>query len=137
MNESVTLKSGRKLELAIAPFSIGMRLFKTAANELKQVDVQLESLDFQKIAASDVNSIKNVIFQLLGSDALESAVFSCMERCLLDGVKITKSTFEDQDVRADYLPVAWEVIKLNLAPFFKNLDLSSSMPKPAPIASPR
>jgi hypothetical protein len=113
----------------MAPFAIGMKLFKTIASELKGVDVQLESLDFAKIAGKDINSIKNAIFQLLSSDALEAVVFQCMERCLYDGQKITRQTFEPEQARGDYLPIAWEVIRFNLSPFFSGLSFPSS-PKP-------
>jgi len=111
-----------------------MRLFKTLANELKQVDVKLESLNLETLKGSDVNAIKNALFQLLGSDNVERAVADCMARCLYRGVKITPATFEPEDARPDYFPVAWEVVKFNLAPFFKNLDLSS-MTSPAPATS--
>ena len=48
-----------------------------------------------------------------------------MARCTIDGKKVVKDTFEPEDARQDYLPVAWEVMKLNLTPFFRGLDLSS------------
>lgn len=131
MNETVTLNSGVQLQLGLAPFSVGMKLFKTIANELKVVDVNIDTLDFAKLAGKDVNVFKNAILQLLGSDALEVALFQCMERCLYNGEKITRQTFEPENARQDYLPVAWEVMKYNLAPFFKGLALSSSTaPKP-------
>lgn len=136
MNESVTLPSGHQLELGMAPFSVGMKLFKVIANELKGVDVEIESLDFAKLAGKDINVLKNAILQLLGSDQLEAALFACMERCLLNGAKITRQSFEPEDMRPDYLPVAWEVMKFNLAPFFRGLNLSSPTASPTTAQSP-
>ena len=126
MKESLTLPSGRELQLGIAPFAVGMKLVKTLAAEAKNVDVELESLDLSKLAGKNLNSIKNLVLQMLSSDALEAALFQCMERCLLDGQKITRQTFEPEDMRQDFFPVAWEVIAFNVAPFAKSLGLSSS-----------
>lgn len=130
MNETLTLKSGRSVELQMASFAVAMKLFKTIANELKQVDVQLGSFNLETIKGTDVNAIKNAVFQLLGSDNVERAVRECMGRCLYQGNKIVADTFEPEDARQDYLPVAWEVVKYNLAPFFKGLDLSSMTKSP-------
>lgn len=139
MNEIVILNSGSKLELGMAPFVVGMRLFKTVANELKVVDVQLnlEDMNLRKLADKDINTFKNAILQLVGSDALEASLFECMKRCLYNGEAINVKTFEPEDARADYLPVAWEVMKYNLAPFFRNLNLSSDKPSATPAPSPQ
>jgi hypothetical protein len=134
METAITLKSGAILELKMAPFSSGMKLFKTIANELKGVDVELGGLDLKEIGSKDINSLKNVIFQLLGSDAIEACFFDCAKHSLHEGQKISRLTFEPENARGDYLPVAWEVIKFNIAPFFSGLDLSSltkSKPKPS------
>ncbi len=136
MKETLALRSGRSLELGMAPFSVGMKLFKVIANELKLVDVDLGSLDLSKIAGKDINTLKNAILQLLGSDALEAAVFACMEKCLLEGQRVTRQTFEPEDMRGDFLPVAWEVIKFNLSPFFSSLGLSSLTPQVEKQAQP-
>lgn len=130
--EKTTLKSGAVLELQMAPFAVSMRLFKTIANELKAVDIHLDGISFKEIKNTDINGIKNAVFQLLGSDAVETALKSCMERCLYNGLKITPDIFENPEARADYLVVAWEVTKFNLAPFFKSLDLSSMASPKAP-----
>ncbi len=133
---NITLKSGHTLVLGMASFSAGTKLFKTVANELKEAEVDLSSLDLKELAGKDVNSIKNAVFQLLGSDALEAAVFECMTKSTLQGSKITRDSFAPEDMRGDYLPVAWEVIKFNLAPFFSNLDLSSSTSAKLPAGAP-
>lgn len=138
MNETLTLESGAKLDLGMAPFATGMKLFKTVANELKLVNFELglEDMNLRRLADKDINTFKNAILQLAGSDALEAALFACMERCLYNGVKIDRKTFEPEDARADYLPVAWEVMKYNLAPFFKNLSLSFRTQPGTPAPSP-
>lgn len=123
------------LELHMASFSDGTKLFKTIVNEVKLVDVDLSGLDVGGLAGKDINSIKNLIFQLLGSDAVEAAFFQCAGKCLHNGQKITRATFDTPDTRGDYLPTAWEVIKFNIAPFFSGLDLSSlTKSNPTPLS---
>jgi len=124
MNE-ILLKSGAVLVVSMAPFSSSNKLLKVIMRELKTVDVQLENLDFSRIGSQDINTLKNAVCQLLASDTLEQAVFECMARCTYNGNRIVKDTFEPDDARGDYLPCAWEVIKINLRPFFNGLDLSS------------
>lgn len=124
MSDPITLKSGAVLVLGTPTFAHGMKLFKVIVNELKLVDLDISSLDLRTFAGKDINSLKNAIFQLLGSDALESAVFDCATKSTYNSMKITRETFNPDEARADYFPVAWEVIKHSLRPFFTNLDLS-------------
>ena len=131
--DQITLKSGAMLELKMAPFAKGTKLFKVIASELKGVEIELGDLKMSDIGSKDINSLKNVFFQLIGSDALEAAFFDVAGHSLHDGQRITRTTFEPEKTRGDYLPTAWEVIKFNVAPFFSGLDLSSltkSSPKP-------
>ena len=124
MSEPITLKSGAILILGTPSFAHGMKLFKVIVNELKLVDLDLSTLDLRAFAGKDINSLKNAIFPLLGSDALENAIFDCAMKSTYNSMKITRDTFTPDEARADYLPVAWEVIKHTLRPFFVNLDLS-------------
>lgn len=135
--ETKTLPSGSKLELGVAPFNVCKRLYKAIANELKLVDIEISSFDLKTIAGQDINAFKNVVMQLVGSDALEASFWECAERSLLNGQKIVPVVFEDEKSRADYLPVLWEVVRFNLSPFFKGLDLSSLIGgKPRSSAQP-
>lgn len=139
MQDPITLKSGAELAVQLAPFSVANKLVKAVARELTTVnfDMDLGSVDLAKIQPKDINTLKNAAFQLLQSDPVEAALMACMERCLYNGQKIVKATFEDENTRADYLPVAWEVMKANLTPFFKNLAFESSTPAPtAPSSGP-
>lgn len=132
MNERKTLKSGVVVELQMASFSVSMRLLKAVVNEVKAVDLGGfkfgAEVKLEEIMKTDlpVDALKNVVCQMLGSDPVEAAVRDCMKGCLYDKQAIRGDTFEEENARQDYLPVAWEVIQFNLAPFFKGLDLKSS-----------
>lgn len=130
MNQVTTLKSGAELKLQIAAFSVSMRLMKAIATELKAVQIDLTlngQLDMAKLKEIDLpmDGIKNVACQLLASDAVEMALRECMKCCQYRGEAIRADTFEDENARGDYLPAAWEVIQVNLSPFFSGLGLKS------------
>lgn len=133
--ETVTLPSGTTLTLKDAPFEVSMRLLKTVARELGSVTTGLK-LDVNfgtdpaalaRLFASDLplDVIKNAVCQMVASDALEAVLNECMGRCLYGQVACTKNLFEDRNARKDYILVAWEVIKFNLAPFFDGLSSRS------------
>lgn len=123
--DPITLKSGASLAVTMAPFSAGNRLMKTVARELAGVDFNLDLRSFEQLSSQDANVLKNVVFQIIQSDAVEAALADCMKKCLYNEQRITPATFEPEDARPDYLPVAWEVMKANLRPFFSGLDWSS------------
>lgn len=136
----VTLKSGRTLRLAVAPFAVANKLRKTVASELLKVEIDVGkidmSMDIRNLDPRALNTLKNVVCQLLASDQVEACFFECAGRCTLDGQAVKRETFDSEDARGDFLPCAWEVIRHNLAPFFESLDLSSLTSAPTPAASP-
>lgn len=127
--DPITLPSGRTLEVKIVPFSMGKKLFKTLARELVAVRLDLDITKIKTVGDLDVNVMKDAILQVMASDAIEACFFECAEKCLIDGQKITKDSFEHETARQDYLPAAWEVMKGNLTPFFKGL--ASALPTSA------
>lgn len=134
--KQITLPSGSILELDSAPFQEACRLRRIVAAELKAVslsgldsdaDISLKAL--ASLSGPTLEVLKGTVCQVLASEALESAVFSCAAKSLLNGQRITRDTFEPENMRQDYLPVAWEVVKHTLAPFFASLDLRSFLAK--------
>ena len=123
MNYKKTLDSGAVLEVTMSPFGVGHRLLKVLMRELEGVNLTLGSMkDWKEMFEGEgLNTLKNVLSTLIASDALEEALFACMERATYNGVKITKDIFEDTNARGDYFIIAKEVAWFNLSPFFKNL----------------
>ena len=116
----VSLPSGAVLEMTLAPFLEGERLFSATAECLKAVNldgnVNVEDLN------SSFNGIKNAVLACITSRDLKEALLACMKRCTYNGQRITSwDIFEDVNAREDYLTVCWEVVKFNLTPFTKNL----------------
>lgn len=118
-NEIIDLESGAKLEITLAPFLEGERLFSAVADCLKKVNIDgnKEVEDYMNI-----NNLKDAFLTCISSKELKDAIIQCAKRCTYNGQRITSwDFFEDVNVRQDYLPVCWEICKFNLLPFTRNL----------------
>lgn len=108
-NTEIKLDSGAILNITMASFTDGNRLFKAVTKELEGLDLKEDTV--QKMA-----------FKLMSSNEVEKALWICMERATYNQVKLTSNVFEDATARGDYLNVAKEVMVFNLTPFLKGLD---------------
>lgn len=121
----VSLPSGAALEMTLAPFLEGEKLFSATAECLKTV--KLDGLNTEDLTTS-FDSLKQAFLACITSSELKDALLSCLKRCTYNGQRITSwDLFEDIEARQDYLSVCWEVCKFNLAPFTKNLFSKFSM----------
>ena len=132
------LDSGSILDLSICSFAEGNRLMKAVAKEIKNTQISLGAKgqmgDFLKLQVGDdaLNTIKNLVTGLLASDEIEAALWPCIERGTYNGIHIKKDIFEDEKVRADYIPILKEALVYNLSPFFKSLK---SLVKDIPLVN--
>ncbi len=108
-NLKVTLVSGAELEVTLASFAEGHRLFKVVTKEL-------ETVDFKE------DTVQKMAFKLISSESIEHALWPCMSRATYNKMKVNPDLFEDANVRGDFLSVAKEVLVFNLLPFSKGLD---------------
>lgn len=116
----VSLPSGAELEMTLAPFMEGERLFAATAECLKSVKVD-GNADVKDLT-SNLNSLKDMFLSCLTSQAMKDAILACLKRCTYNKQRITSwDIFDDVKAREDYLAVCWEVCKFNLAPFMKSL----------------
>ncbi len=143
MNEKKTLASGNVLTLQMSTFEVANRLMKAVANELKSIRIGdalnlSAGMSVEKLHQMDlpIDALKDLVCHMLASDQVEAALRACMKGCQYNGEAIGKDTFEPEEARQDYLPAAWEVILLNLSPFFKGLNLKSLTGTPPPTAGP-
>lgn len=128
-NLSKTLESGAKLDITMASFEVGLKLFKAVSYELEKVDLRLgikakslkELFDLE-ISDAAINTLKNVIMRIIASERVEEVLWQCMDKATYNNKRINKDIFEHEDARGDYLIVAKEVLWFNLSPFFKNLS---------------
>jgi hypothetical protein len=149
-----TLASGSSLACDIAPWQVAARLRWQLAAELKKVNLDFtagivqalliaaaepdkskaKSQVLAAIGGEDLNTVKNLMLQLVGSPDLEGIIFECLSRCTLNNVKITMETFESEGARADFYEAALEVLKTNITPFFGRL--LSTLRSPGATATP-
>ena len=121
MSSPINLPSGARLEIHLAAPEAAFDLLDKTTAELRAVNLDLSSLNLEELEARDINVVKNLVCQFLGSRPLRDAVFACAAGCLYNEQRITRETFMPAEARADFFPVAWGVIKANLAPFFAGL----------------
>lgn len=124
-NPKMKLQSGADVEIQMASFDVCNRLLKAVMKEIEGVPVSLglkgAGIDASKMTDEALNTIKSVVARLISSDKIEPVLWECMSTVLYNGTRVTKDTFEPEGARADYLPLAKEVLVHNLGPFFKNL----------------
>ena len=126
-----TLKSGAVLGLQLAAFEDSMALLDSILKEM--VGVPIEGTDLKELVGKDVSQLKDVLFKVISSKPVKEALWACLGSCTYQpkgdpaGQRITRETFQLDKARADFFPVAGEVATFNLAPFFENLELPSSV----------
>ena len=151
MQKKKKLPSGHELVINSVPYAAAKRLRRLVAAEMvkvdakfseglipallvKEIDPKTGAVDEDKrkgnvlaaLSGTDLNTVKNFLFQLLASEEIEDAVLDCMEKWMLDGIAVKAETFHPDDRRGDLIPCAVEVGRYALLPFFESLGFSSS-----------
>ena len=124
-------QNGVDVKINPADFISAMKLKNAVLKAVKDSGVDISKIDLETINASSLQPILEVVLYADTSEAVENALFKCLERCTYRGERITRDTFEPVEAREDYYEIVLACLKENLAPFFKNLilKLSSLMPK--------
>lgn len=112
---TVDLPSGARLKISLSPFAVARDLYQAALEELKHLKLDPE-------AEVDANFYKDLFCTGLASKKIEKAIWKCMEKALYNDLKITEDTFEPEEARDDYFAVMFEVAKVNIHPFAKDLS---------------
>lgn len=134
--KTITLKSGNTFELQEADFVNSWELTQLIASELSASlpGLKIDSLDPAELLEKDIDLGKfiSVILRLVASKPVYAALWPCFASCLYNTEKIDRSTFETPKSRPDFIPCVLEILKLNVLPFIKGLDLASFASGPAP-----
>lgn len=113
-SKEVNLPSGSTLKITPGSFDESKELLRVVMEEAKSLKLDMS----QEV---DFNLFKDIFCVGFSSKKIESALAPCLKRCLIDGLKIDKDTFEAIEKRQDYLEVLFEVAQENIAPFTKSL----------------
>jgi hypothetical protein len=142
-NKTVTLPSGATLVIQLAEFSKAHRLLKAFAKEVEQIKLTAgvanssaaDMMAMKKMGPETLEIIKNLVARVIYSEAIEAALWPCMETVLWNNQHVKRETFERPDARQDFLVVIQEVLMANLSPFGTGLGsklktlLSEEQPK--------
>jgi hypothetical protein len=125
------LKSGKHLELNLAPIDKALALYRAIIFECKGNKVKLDKL-IEAIKAvytgtdseTGVSMLdilaenKEAILSIIGSEYVMNAIQECCEKVLYDKQRFSLELFEDKENRADFFGVMVIVALENLSPFF-------------------
>lgn len=114
MSREVTLPSGAVLTIQPAPFADARDLYQALMEEGK-------GLKLDPTAEVDVNFWKDLFCTGLSSKKVEQKLWKCMEKVLINKLRVTTETFEPVEARDDYFTVLMEVATENISPFTKSL----------------
>lgn len=124
------LPSGRIAKIRVADFQDGMRLqsriLREAAKEGVNDDVLKKAIGAARsgnIMGLDISpsALLQAATAAATSEAVMDALWPCLKRSTIDGEKITQESFDDEELRGDFFPVAIECVKVNLLPFWRPL----------------
>lgn len=137
--KQITLKSGNTLEIQQAGFEHSWNLTQAVASELAKglPGFKVDGLDVDMMQKDlDLGKVIGVVCQLIASPGIYALLWPCFIPCLYNKQKIDRTTFDDEAARPDFLPCVVEILKANVLPFMKGLDLSS-LSKQAPKSNVR
>lgn len=125
------LKSGKHLELNLAPIEKALALYRAIIFECKGDKVKLDKLiqALKSVYTSEENAKsismldiiaenKEAILSVIGSEYVMNAIQECCEKVLYDKQRFSLDLFEDTANRADFFGVMVIVALENLSPFF-------------------
>lgn len=107
----VTLESGATLEVFLADFPDGHKLYKAVAKELSKYNL------------AD-GTVENLALVMASSEDVDSALWPCMKQALYTGngyekAKVVPDIFAKPEIRKDLIEIQKEVLGYNLVPFSK------------------
>jgi hypothetical protein len=105
------LDSGSEIEVFLADFPDGHRLYKAVARELSKYNLA-------------EGTVENLAMVMAASEDVDAALWPCMKKALYTGhgyekQKLSPEIFEKPEIRSDLIEIQKEVLGYNLVPFSK------------------
>lgn len=111
------LKSGKKLEIDIAPIETGLNLYRTILIECKGANLDLSVANEDTIMDLLLKN-KEACLNILSSELVLEAIKDCCSKVVYDKQRFNMSLFEKMENRKDFIPVMMIVAMENIRPFF-------------------
>lgn len=125
------LKSGKLLELNLAPIDKALALYRAIIYECKGDKIKLDKLVLTLKAAYSGEELpegvsmldiiaenKEAILSVIGSEYVMNAIQECCEKVLYNKQRFSLELFEEKENRADFFGVMVIVALENISPFF-------------------
>jgi len=111
------LKSGRKLELDIAPIDLGLNLYRSILIECKGAGLDLTIAEEDTILSVLMKN-KEAVLNVLSSENVLEAVKDCCQKVVYDKQRFSMELFNKVENRKDFFSVMMLVALENIRPFF-------------------
>ena len=112
------LKSGKKLELDIAPIEVGLNLYRAILVECKGANLDLSVAEEDTILTMLLKN-KEACLNVLSSEAVLEAIKDCCAKVVYDKQRFNMELFEKIENRKDFISVMMIVAMENIRPFFE------------------
>lgn len=125
------LKSGKVLEINLAPIDKALALYRAIIFECKGDKIQLDRIIKTLKSLYNVNEVqedfsiidviadnKEAILSIIGSEYVMNAIQDCCEKVIYDKQRFSLELFDDEKNRADFFGIMVIVALENLSPFF-------------------
>lgn len=112
------LKSGKKLELDIAPIETGLALYRSILIECKNADLDLTIAEEDTILSVLLKN-KEACLNVFSSELVLEAVKDCCTKVVYDKQRFSMDVFEKIENRKDFFPTMLIVAIENIRPFFE------------------
>lgn len=115
------LKSGKMVELNLAPMAECLTLYRAIIHECKGAGLDITIANEETIAEVLTKNI-DALLNVIGSEYVMEAIKGCMAKVLYDKQRFNIDLFEnDEKARGDFFPLLTLVAVENLRPFFPAL----------------
>lgn len=115
------LKSGKMVELNLAPMTECLTLYRAIIHECKGAGLDITIANEETIAEVLTKNI-DALLNVIGSEYVMEAIKGCMAKVLYDKQRFNIDLFEnDEKARGDFFPLLTLVAVENLRPFFPSL----------------
>ncbi len=111
------LKSGKKLEVDIAPIETGLTLYRAILTECKNANLDLTVADDDTVMTMLMKN-KEACLNVLASEMVLEAVKDCCAKVVYDKQRFNMELFNKIENRKDFIPTMMIVAMENIRPFF-------------------
>lgn len=117
MSLKFQLKSGKKIEIDLAPIEQGLNLYRSILIECKGAGLDLSVAEEDTVMTLLMKN-KEVVLNVLSSELVLDAVKACCDKVVYDKQRFNMGIFENVDNRKDFIPLMMVVAMENIRPFF-------------------